>query len=300
MNKITLTADSGICAIPKEDTKIIPAQIIPSIGDSFPDNGYLTNEEILKRMQTGISFKTSSPLIGDYEDAFIPILEQGNDIIHLSMSSGISEGSLNASNTIANILNNEYKNKVYIIDSLTGASGGTLLFELAYKEIINSNLPTEKIVEKLNELKTKIKTSFYVPNIDGFIRSGRNKTSSHLKDSALNATSYIAKAASFKFRVNFHENGDLYLKKIFRSNDSQGMEKMTMDIVNEKNINTYEKDLAVIGNLHQDKVNMEKIKEYLLSFKYFTNVIIKDIGAVVAPYGCNDLCGIALVKKRQN
>lgn len=299
MNKIVLTADSGICAIEKENTKIIPAQIISSNGISFPDDGRVSNEEILDSMKSGITFKTSSPLMGDYEDNFQSILESGKDVIHLSMSSGISEGSVNASNIIANDLNSEYKNKVYVIDSLTGASGGTLFFELAYQKIINSNLPTQDIVKELNELKKRIKTFFYVPNIDGFIKSGRDKTSFHLKDSVLNATSYFAKMASFKFRVDFHESGDLYLKKIFRSTEVKGMEKMVMDIVNEKTINTYDKRFAVIGNLHSNKVNMEKLREYLLSFKYFENVINKDIGSVVAPYGCNDLCGLALLKKKQ-
>lgn len=299
MNKIILTADSGICAMKKENTKIIPAQIISSNGSYFPDDGKVSNEEILKNMENGITFKTSSPLMGDYEVTFRPILESGKDVIHLSMSSGISEGSVNAANIMAEELNREYENKVYVVDSHTGASGGTLFFELAYQKIINSNIPTQDIVKRLNELKKRIKTHFYVPNIDGFIRSGRDKTSSHLKDSVLSATSHLAKMASFKFRVDFHESGDLYLKKLFRSTEVKGMKKMVVDIVNEKNINTYDKRLAVIGNLHSDKVDIEKIREYLLSFKYFENVINKDIGAVVAPYGCNDLCGIALLKKKQ-
>ena len=31
--------------------------------------------------------------------------------------------------------------------------------------------------------------------------------------------------------------------------------------------------------------------------KYFDNIIESDIGSVIAAYGCNDLCGIALMKK---
>ena len=36
---------------------------------------------------------------------------------------------------------------------------------------------------------------------------------------------------------------------------------------------------------------------FQMGFKYFDNIIEKDIGSVIAAYGCNDLCGIALMKK---
>ena len=40
-------------------------------------------------------------------------LEQGKDVIHLSVGSGVSQGSVNGAHLIANQLNSEYKNKVY-------------------------------------------------------------------------------------------------------------------------------------------------------------------------------------------
>lgn len=298
MNDIVLTSDSGICAIKRENEKVIPIQISVNDSYSFTDDGKVSSKEIMDRMKMGERFKTSSPLLGDYDNTFRSILEEGKDVIHLSMSSGISAGSVNSANLIASNLNSEYPNKVYVIDSLTGATGGTLFHELAYEKIVNSNLSASEIVEKLNILKRQIMTSFYVPDIDGFIRSGRNKTALHLKESALSGVSYLAKMASLKFRVDFHSSGDLYLKKMFRSNKENGMKKMVNNIVNEDNIETFDPSLVVIGNLLPDKVNMGEIKKYLLSFNYFNNVIEEDIGRIVAPYGCNDLCGISLVRKR--
>lgn len=300
MNKIVLTTDSGICAIQKSDSVVIPAQLMSSDGKNYPDYGQISNEDILNDMKKGIIYKTSSPLLGDYDYSFRSILEEGKDVIHLSMSSGISEGSVNSANLVASELNTEYKNQVHVIDSLTGATGGTLLYELAYRIIANSCEPTEQIVSHLDELKTRIQTSFYVPNAEGYIRSGRDKTSSHVVDGALLTATKLAKAAAFKFRVDFHESGDLQFKKVFRSSDQKGMYKMVMDIVNDKTIETYDPKLVAVGNLHKDKVDMEKIKEYLMSFNYFEEVIENDIGSVVAAYGCNDLCGIALVKKLHN
>lgn len=299
MNKIMLTTDSGICAIKKDSSIVIPAQVVASDGKNYADNGQLTNKKILTDMNNGIIYKTASPLLGDYETVFRNILEQGDDVIHVSMSSGISAGSVNSANLIANNLNSEYKNQVYVIDSLTGATGGTLFYELAYQEIINSSKSPEAIVEKLNDLRKQIATSFYVPNVDGYIRSGRDKTSSHIKNNILSATSQLAKRALFKFRVDFHESGDLYLKKVFRSSEQKGMEKMVMDIVNDKTIQNYDPEMVVVGSLYKDKVDLENVKKYLSSFKYFKRILEKDIGSVVAAYGCNDLCGISLIKKKK-
>ena len=299
MKDIVLTTDSGICAIQKKDSIVIPAQLIASDGKTYVDDGQISNEEILKDMKNGIIYKTASPLLGDYDYAFRSILENGQDVIHLSMSSGISEGSVNSANLVASELNEEYKNKVYVIDSLTGATGGTLLYELVYRTILNSEFSTEQIVAHLNELKTRIQTSFYVPNAEGYIRSGRDKTSSHVVDSALLAATKLIKAVAFKFRVDFHESGDLQFKKVFRSSDQKGMEKMVKDIVNDKTIEKFDPSLVAVGNLYQDKVDMDKIKDYLSSFGYFDEIIEEEIGSVVAAYGCNDLCGIALIKKHQ-
>lgn len=297
MKDIVLTTDSGMCAIQKDDSIVIPAQLVTNDGRTFSDYGQVSNEDILNDMKKGIIYKTSSPLLGDYDYTFRSILENGQDVIHLSMSSGISEGGVNGANLVAKELNEEYKNQIYVIDSLTGATGGTLLYELAYRLISNSSLSSEELVQNLNELKTRLQTSFYVPNAEGYIRSGRDKTSSHVVDSALLAATKLAKKAAFKFRVDFHESGDLQFKKVFRSSEQNGMQKMVMDIVNDKTIEMYDPSLVAIGNLYQDKVDMDKIRDYLSSFDYFNEIIEEEIGSVVAAYGCNDLCGISLVKK---
>ena len=299
MGNVIITTDSAICPRKKEGSIVIPTQIINSDKKSYPDNGIISNKQILQDMEKGIIYKTSSPLLGDFETTFRHELEQGRDVIHLSVGSSISAGSYNCANLIANQLNDEYKNKVYVVDTMTGGTGGTLFYELSYEKIIKNNDSIENIIEELNNLKKYIKSSFYVPNIDGYIRSGRDKTNSHIKDKILNTTSNIAKMASFKFRVDLNDNGELYLKQVFRSSVGSGMKKMVTEIVNENNITNFEPSYVALGSLYKDKVDLEEIKKYLLSFGYFKDVIEQDIGSVIAAYGCKDLCGISLVKKRR-
>lgn len=297
MKDFVLTTDSAMCVLKKDNSVIIPTQVIDSNGISYCDNININTKKILEDAKNGIIYKTASPLLSDFKKSFESVLNQGKDVVHLSVGSSISQGSVNGANMIANELNKKYKNKVYVVDSLTGATGGTLLYELAYQQILENKLSTKDLITKLNELKKQIQTSFYVPNIDGYIRSGRDTTKSSLKSSILSTTSKIAKMASFNFRVDVNNSGELYLKKIFRSNTEKGMQKMVTEIVNENNIDTFDNNYVAVGSLYKDKVDLEKIKEYLNSFKYFKNIIENDIGSVIAAYGCNDLCGIALMKK---
>ena len=293
MNKIIITKDSGICPINEET--MISGQIIDTNGKNYRDVLEIDNKKII---EDNMTYKTSSPLMSDYEETFRKYLEQNYDVIHLSMSSGISEGSNNAANVIANYLKQEYKNKIYIIDTLTGATGGTLINEIA-NNLVTKNLEAEDIVEILNKIKLRIKTSFYVPNPEGFLRSGRNKSEICKKEKALLLGLKTMVMTGIKFRVEFNEEGNLYTSGLLRGSNEKTFLKMVKNIVNEENIENFDPNYIVVGNLLKDKVNMEEIKNYLNELKYFDNIIEKDINGIVAAYGSHDLCGISLVKKKQ-
>ena len=73
---------------------------------------------------------------------------------------------------------------------------------------------------------------------------------------------------------------------------------MTKTIVNNDTLSEFENDFCVIGDLHQKYVDMKELEDYLLSLDYFKKVVHSNVGNVVAPYGCDDLCGVSLVKKK--
>lgn len=292
MKKVVITTDSGMCPI--DESNMISGQIIDECGNSYRDVREINNRTII---DSDMIFKTSSPLVGDYEDKFIECLESKKDVIHLSMSSGISEGSFNASNLVAKQLNDEYENKIYVIDSLTGATGGTLINELA-GYLASLDLNAKDIIELLESVKKRIQTSFYVPDPSGFIRSGRNKSESCLKEKALLVGLKTVLRTGIKFRVDINDEGNLYTKRILQGSTNGEMFKLVKNIINENNKHLYDPNYIVIGNLLQKKVDMDELKNYLKNLNYFKKIIDKNINGVVATYGCYDLCGISLVKKK--
>ena len=72
---------------------------------------------------------------------------------------------------------------------------------------------------------------------------------------------------------------------------------ITKNIVNNENKESFESSAVVVGTLNEKYVNMDDIVTYLEDLHYFDRVIRRDINGVVASYGCDDLCGISLIKK---
>lgn len=274
MNKIILTSDSGID--PTNEQNMIPALIIENGEKTYKDCLEINSSKILKRIKEENVFTTSSSLLGDYYNMFSKIFENGDDVIHLYMSSGISEGSFNFAFLTANTLNEEYNNKVYVIDTLNGATGRTLIYNIA-DGLIKKEYSAKSIIEYLNILKNNILTSFYVPDPKGFIRSGRNKSELCIKDKAI-----------------------LMGLKIFKSKRKDGMMKLTQNIINEQNKYEYDSKIAVVGTVKERYVLIDDIITYLEDLNYFDKITRKDINGIVAAYGSEDLCGISLIKKYFN
>ena len=103
MKDFVVTTDSAMCIVKKENSIIIPTQIMDNKGNSYYDNIDIDNKKILDDMEKGLIYKTSSPLLGDFEKTFRSVLDEGKDVIHLSVGAHVSQGSVNGANLIANL-----------------------------------------------------------------------------------------------------------------------------------------------------------------------------------------------------
>ena len=80
-------------------------------------------DEFYKRMEEGQMTKTSQPNAIDYDEYFRPFLEQGKDVIHLVLSSGIT-GALNSAKISEENMREEFPDrKIYVVDSLAACGG---------------------------------------------------------------------------------------------------------------------------------------------------------------------------------
>lgn len=116
--------------------------------------------------------KTSQPDPEQYKDLWIKLINDGKDILHIELSSGIT-GAYNSAVIARSLVLDIYKDaKIEIIDSLCCSTGYGLLLHKAnqYKEINNDIIKVKNYVE---ELKLNINHIFILTNLDKLIKGGR-------------------------------------------------------------------------------------------------------------------------------
>ena len=134
-------------------------------GKSYPIDKFY--EDIKNGMQP----ITSQVNVEAYTEMFEPLLKEGYDIIHITLSSGIS-GTYNSANSAASILNVKYENKVHVVDSLCASSGYGMLVIKA-KDNLDNGMSLEDNLKWIEENKTKIIHWFFSTDLSSFIRGGR-------------------------------------------------------------------------------------------------------------------------------
>ena len=125
-----------------------------------------------QRMTDGAMTKTSQINADEYEEYFTQFLSQGKDILHLTLSSGIS-GTFNSANLAKALLEDKYPDrKIYVIDSLAASSGyGLLIDHLAGMR--DSGATIDELAAWVDEHKLNLNHWFFSSDLTFFIRGGR-------------------------------------------------------------------------------------------------------------------------------
>ncbi len=146
--------------------------------DYLDDMGQsVSPERLFNEMAAGADTKTSQVGVGEYIEHFSKILEEGNDLIHICLSSGIS-GSYNSACLAKTEVEMKYPDrKIYVVDSLAASSGfGLLVDTLADKR--DEGYTIDELYSWVEENKLNMNLWFFSSDLTYFIRGGRvSKTS---------------------------------------------------------------------------------------------------------------------------
>lgn len=128
--------------------------------------------DFYQAMVDGAVTKTSQVNIDEYEEYFTPFLEEGYDILHVTLSSGIS-GSYNSARIASEDLAEKFPDrKVYIVDSLGASSGYGLLMDKA-ADLRDAGMNIDELRDWLNANKLKVHHWFFSTDLTFYIRGGR-------------------------------------------------------------------------------------------------------------------------------
>lgn len=134
--------------------------------------------EFYKKMEQGAMTKTSQLNAQDYYNYFENLINEGyKEILHLTLSSGIS-GTINSARIAVNMINEKYKDvKIYIVDSLAASSGYGLLME-KLADLKDEGKSIEEVRDWAENNRLFINHWFFSTDLKYYVRGGRiSKTS---------------------------------------------------------------------------------------------------------------------------
>ena len=142
-------------------------------GIDYPDDlgQSIPFDEFYRRMKEGADSKTSQVSIQEYLDFFTPFLEQGKDIVHVTLSSGIS-ATINSAQNAANIAMERFpERKIYVVDSLGASSGYGLLMDTAAARR-DEGLSADELAAWIERERLKLHHWFFSTDLSFFVKGG--------------------------------------------------------------------------------------------------------------------------------
>ncbi len=172
--------------INKLNIKVVPLKV--NFGNKeYKDGVDLSVDEFYSLLESEKEFpKTSQPSPQDYVDIFEEAKANGDEVVVLTISSGLSGTyqSVLLSKDIA-----EY-DKVYVVDSLSCLTGLRCLVMAACK-LRDSGKSALEIEEEMNHLKHYVHIFSVVDELEGFFKGGRLSKTLYTLGSILNLKPFI-------------------------------------------------------------------------------------------------------------
>lgn len=143
-------------------------------GEVYPDDLGKTMpfEEFYRIMSTGVQPTTSQVNVEEYTRFFEPFLQDGKDILHVSLSSGIS-GAYNSACVAREQLSAKYpQRRIEIVDSLGASSGYGLLMDML-ADVRDGGASFDEALAWAENNKLYIHHWFFSSDLTFYIKGGR-------------------------------------------------------------------------------------------------------------------------------
>lgn len=129
-------------------------------------------EKFYEAMDNGADTRTSQVNVSEYVDYFSGFLAEGKDVLHVTLSSGIS-GTYNSAVNAANIAMERYPGRrVLVVDSLGASSGyGLLMDKLA--DLRDKGVTLDELRQWAEERRLFVHHWFFSTDLKFYIKGGR-------------------------------------------------------------------------------------------------------------------------------
>lgn len=129
-------------------------------------------DKFYQAMVDGADTKTSQLNVEEYTEYFEGFLKEGKDVVHVTLSSGLS-GAYNSARIAAEDLREKYpERELYVVDSLGAASGFGLIMDKA-ADLRDSGMSAKELVEWIENNRLRLHHWFFSTDLTFFVKGGR-------------------------------------------------------------------------------------------------------------------------------
>ncbi len=280
-NKVLISVDST-CDLPKELLKERNIRQIPlyiTIGEeTYLDGLEITPDEIYARYEKeGVLPKTAAISIGDFVAYFEKLLEEADQVIHFSLSSGFSCTYQNAC-----LAAEEFAGRVFIVDTLNLSTGEALTI-LHAQDMLDAGAKAEEVLEDASSFVKRVDASFVIESLEFLHKGGRCSTVAALGANLL----------SIKPCIEVRD-GKMDVGKKYRGKFRAVLEKYIADCLAIENLDTKR---AIITHAGCDPEYVQLVADLVEKDGRFEEVLHTRAGCTISSHCGPNTLGLLMVRK---
>lgn len=286
MNKVVLTCDST-CDLgelfEKHHVTTYPYHINLK-GKSYTDNVDITPQDLYEAWwNEKVLPKTAAVSIGEFENFFEKFVNEGCDVIHVTLGSGLSSSPNNCC-----LAAEKFDGHVYVIDSRSLSTGSGLLVLEAAKRI-EAGMEAKQVYEEVKALVPKTSASFVVDTLE-FLHAGGRCSS---------IERFGANMFSLKPQIlvlNDEENcGKMVSGKKYRGK----LDKVLVQYVKETLENRDDLNLDTIFITHSgiSKERIDLVKKTVMEVADFKNIYVTTASCTISAHCGPNTLGVLFLTK---
>lgn len=143
-------------------------------GEEYPDDlgKTMSFAEFYRRIEGGAMPTTSQVSVGQFLEFFEPFLKEGKDVLHVTLSSGLSGSYNSAVAAQAQLLEKYPQRKLHIVDSLGASSGYGLLVDML-ADLRDQENGIDSVHSWAEDNKLRVNHWFFSTDLSHYKRGGR-------------------------------------------------------------------------------------------------------------------------------
>ena len=284
-NKVVVTADIT-CDLnwdleQRYGVTTVPLHIVIG-GKSYEDWVNITPEELYDIFyKTKELPHTTAGSVGEYADFFKKYVDEGFDVVHISLGSKLS-----VTHQSSVLAAQEFPDSVYSIDSQNLSSGSGLLVIKAC-ELRDKGLSAKEIYEQVNAMTSKSHASFVLDRLDFMHAGGRCSTVAMLGANMLSLKPSI--------EVQNENGGAMVVGKKYRGKyDKVLIQYMEDTLAKYDNIDT---DRAFITHAGANQEYVDAVEKALKAKKIFKEVFVTRASCTISSHCGPNTLGVLFMTK---